>query len=298
VHRDGREVAVYSRSLRDVTASVPEVVEAALALPAERLILDGETIALRGDGRPHPFQVTMRRYGRKLDVAALRSELPLSVYFFDLLHHDGDDLLGTGAADRFARMSQVIPSELQVPRRITACAGEAAAFLDDALERGHEGIMAKNLASLYEAGNRGRSWLKIKKAHTLDLVILAAEWGHGRRRGWLSNLHLGARDVESGEYVMLGKTFKGLTDEMLGWQTQRLLELERSRDSYTVYVEPSLVAEIAFSDVQESPRYPGGLALRLARVKAYRTDKTPDQADTFQRVRSIWETSTAASRLG
>jgi DNA ligase-1 len=293
VHRDGLEVAVYSRSLRDVTASVPEVVEAALALPGERFILDGETIALRDDGRPHAFQTTMRRYGRKLDVAALRAQLPLSVFFFDLLHHDGEDLLATTAADRFARMDQVLPGELQVPRRITGSAQEAAAFLEDALERGHEGIMAKDLGSLYEAGNRGRSWLKIKKAHTLDLVILAAEWGHGRRRGWLSNLHLGARDVASGEYVMLGKTFKGLTDDMLRWQTERLLELESSRDSYTVWVVPSLVAEIAFSDVQASPRYPGGLALRLARVKAYRTDKTVEQADTFQRVREIFEAQSA-----
>ena len=179
------------------------------------------------------------------------------------------------------------------PRRITSRPEEAAAFLAEALDRGHEGIMAKDLASPYEAGSRGSAWLKIKRAHTLDLVILAAEWGHGRRKGWLSNLHLGARDLESGAWVMLGKTFKGLTDEMLAWQTQRLLELETARDSYTVYVEPTVVVEIAFNDVQESPRYPGGFALRLARVKAYRPDKTPADADTFDRVRAIWEAQAA-----
>ncbi|HVR30500.1 MAG TPA: ATP-dependent DNA ligase [Thermoanaerobaculia bacterium] len=293
VHRDGREVAVYSRSLRDVTASVPEVVEAALRLPGDRMILDGETLALRSDGRPQPFQVTMRRYGRKLDVAAMRAALPLSVYFFDLLHHDGEDLLAAPAVERFARMDEAVPEDLMVPRRVTSNADEAAAFLAAALERGHEGIMAKDLESAYEAGGRGRAWLKIKRAHTLDLVVLAAEWGHGRRQGWLSNLHLGARDAESGAFVMLGKTFKGLTDDMLEWQTRRLLELETSRDRHTVQVTPSVVVEIAFSDVQESPRYPGGLALRLARVKSYRPDKGPEDADTFDRVRAIWQAQTA-----
>ena len=261
--------------------------------PLERLILDGEAIALRADGRPHPFQVTMRRFGRRLDVDAMRVELPLDAYFFDALHVDGDDLLAAPASERFARMAEVVPAARLVPRRVTSRPEEAAAFLAEALDRGHEGIMAKDLASPYEAGSRGSAWLKIKRAHTLDLVILAAEWGHGRRQGWLSNLHLGARDLESGAWVMLGKTFKGLTDEMLAWQTQRLLELETSRDSYTVYVEPTVVVEIAFNDVQESPRYPGGFALRLARVKAYRPDKTPADADTFDRVRAIWEAQVA-----
>ncbi|HEX2463641.1 MAG TPA: ATP-dependent DNA ligase, partial [Thermoanaerobaculia bacterium] len=293
VHKEGADVAVYSRSLRDVTGSVPEIVELARALPAERLILDGEAIALRADGRPHPFQVTMRRFGRRLDVGTMRVELPLDAYFFDALHVDGDDLLAAPASQRFARMAEVVPAARLVPRRVTSRPDEAAAFLAEALDRGHEGIMAKDPASPYEAGCRGRAWLKIKRAHTLDLVILAAEWGHGRRQGWLSNLHLGARDTESGAWVMLGKTFKGLTDEMLAWQTKRLLELETSRDSYTVYVEPAVVVEIAFSDVQESPRYPGGFALRLARVKSYRPDKTPADADTFDRVRAIWEAQVA-----
>ncbi len=293
VHKDGADVAVYSRSLRDVTASVPEVVELARALPAQRLILDGEAIALRADGRPHPFQVTMRRFGRKLDIEAMRVELPLDAYFFDALHLDGDDLLATPAAERIARMAAVVPATRLVARRVTNRTEEAAAFLAEALDRGHEGIMAKDLASPYEAGSRGSAWLKIKRAHTLDLVILAAEWGHGRRQGRLSNLHLGARDAESGAWIMLGKTFKGLTDEMLSWQTKRLLELETSHDGHTVHVEPAVVVEIAFSDVQESPRYPGGFALRLARVKGYRPDKTPADADTFGRVRAIWEAQVA-----
>jgi DNA ligase-1 len=293
VHREKNDVAVYSRSLRDVTGSVPEVVAAALALPAERIILDGEAIALRDDGRPHPFQVTMRRFGRKLDVEAMRSELPLVPYFFDLLHIDGEDLIAAPASERFTRMADALPAERVVPRRITADAAEASAFLAEAFALGHEGVMAKDLDSPYEAGSRGSAWRKIKKAHTLDLVILAAEWGHGRRKGWLSNLHLGARDTASGEFVMLGKTFKGLTDEMLRWQTEKLLELETSRDSYTVYVEPRIVVEIALNDVQESPRYPGGLALRLARVKSYRLDKTPAEADTFDRVRAIWDAQVA-----
>jgi DNA ligase-1 len=289
VHKEGSDVAVYSRSLRDVTGSVPEVVAAALALPARRIILDGEAIALRDDGRPHPFQVTMRRFGRKLDVEAMRSELPLVPYFFDLLHVDGEDLIAAPASERFARMADTLPAERIVPRHVTGDPAEASAFLAEAFALGHEGVMAKDLDSPYEAGRRGSAWRKIKKAHTLDLVILAAEWGHGRRKGWLSNLHLGARDTASGEYVMLGKTFKGLTDEMLRWQTAKLLELETSRDSYTVHVEPTIVVEIALNDVQESPRYPGGLALRLARVKSYRLDKTPADADTFDRVRAIWD---------
>ena len=272
---------------------MPEVVAAARALPARAAILDGEVIALRAGGTPHPFQVTMRRYGRKLDVEAMRAALPLSVRFFDLLHADGEDLVAASAAERFARMDAFMPAELVVPRRVTGDLAEAEAFLAQALERGHEGIMAKDLASSYEAGNRGRAWLKIKRAHTLDLVVLAAEWGHGRRQGWLSNLHLGARDRQSGAFVMLGKTFKGLTDEMLVEQTRRLLELETSRDHHTVWVEPRVVVEVAFSDVQESPRYAGGLALRLARVKSYRPDKSVEQADTFDRVRAIWEEQAA-----
>jgi DNA ligase-1 len=289
VHKDGDEVRVYSRSLNDVTAAVPEVVEAVRAIRAPALILDGETIALAPDGAPQPFQVTMRRFGRRLGVDDARATLPLSVFFFDVLHREGDDLLDRPARERFATLESAVPAPLRVPRLITADPQAAQQFLDDALRHGHEGIMAKSLDAPYEAGGRGSSWLKIKQAHTLDLVILAAEWGHGRRRGTLSNLHLGARDPAGGGFVMLGKTFKGLTDEMLAWQTTALLEREVARDANTVYVRPELVVEIAVSDIQESPRYPAGMALRLARVKRYRTDKSAVEADTVVTVRALFE---------
>ena len=291
LHKRDDEVNVYSRSLKDVTAAVPELVERVRALPAGELILDGETIALRAGGTPQPFQTTMRRFGRRLEVDRLRRELPLTPFFFDLLYLDGQPLLDEPEEQRFAALSKVTSGGLLVPRTVTAAADEAQAFLEQALARGHEGIMAKALDAPYEAGGRGQLWLKVKPAHTLDLVVLAAEWGHGRRRGWLSNLHLGARDPEAGGFVMLGKTFKGMTDEMLAWQTERLLELEIGRDAYTVHVRPELVVEVAFNDVQASPHYPGGLALRFARVKRYRPDKSAAQADTVATVRQILERS-------
>jgi DNA ligase 1 len=258
---------------------------------AESLILDGEAIALRPDGRPHPFQVTMRRFGRKLDVAALRRELPLSVFFFDCLLREGEPLVDRGAGERHDILRAVLPSLLVTPSLVTAERAEAQAFYKDALAHGHEGLMAKALDAPYEAGRRGAGWLKVKRARTLDLVVLAAEWGHGRRRGWLSNLHLGARDPQAGGFVMLGKTFKGLTDEVLEWQTREFLAREMRRDDWTVHVRPELVVEIAFNDVQESPHYPGGLALRFARVKGYRPDKRPDEADTIDTVRTIYQES-------
>jgi len=285
VHKEGDLVRVYSRRLNEVTPAVPELVEVVRALPARSLILDGEAIALRPDGLPHPFQTTMRRFGRKLDVERLRRDLALTPFFFDLLYLDGDPLLDEPESRRFAALAGTLPGGLVIPRQVTGSVEDAQRFLAAALARGHEGVMAKALDAPYEAGSRGRRWLKVKPARTLDLVVLAAEWGHGRRRGWLSNLHLGARDPEHGGYVMLGKTFKGMTDEMLAWQTQRLLELEVGRDAHTVYVRPELVVEVAFNDVQASPRYPGGLALRFARVKRYRTDKTAAEADTFAAVR-------------
>jgi DNA ligase-1 len=292
LHKRGDEVRVYSRRLNEVTAAVPELVETARRLPAREIILDGEAIALRPDGSPHPFQVTMRRFGRKLDVEGLKGEMPLSPFFFDILWIDGTPLLDEPLSQRASVLVQVLPGDLLVPRLITDSADEAARFLESALARGHEGVMAKALDSTYEAGRRGAHWLKVKPAHTLDLVILAAEWGHGRRRGWLSNLHLGARDPNGNGFVMLGKTFKGLTDEMLVWQTRRLLELETTRDSYTVYVRPELVAEVAFNDVQLSPRYPGKLALRFARVKGFREDKTAADADTLTAVQDIYRRAT------
>jgi DNA ligase-1 len=287
LHKSGDEVRVYSRGLNDVTAAVPEIVERARALPVRALILDGETIALQPNGRPQPFQVTMRRFGRRLNVDRMRQELPLSAFFFDCLRHEEQDLIDLPGSERFSILSAACPPELVIPRLVTADVVSAQAFLDEALARGHEGIMAKSLDASYEAGGRGSSWLKVKQAHTLDLVILAAEWGNGRRRGWLSNLHLGARDANGG-FVMLGKTFKGLTDEMLAWQTKALLALEAKRDDYIVYVRPELVVEIAVNEIQQSPQYPGGLALRFARVKRYRTDKRPEDADTIETVRKLF----------
>jgi DNA ligase-1 len=288
LHRDGDEVRIFSRSLRDVTPAVPELVEAVRALPARRLVLDGEAIALDPSGAPRPFQVTMSRFGRKLDVARLRTVQPLSVFLFDALHLDGEDLAGRTGAERHAALAAAVPEGLHVPRLVTADPAAARAFLDDALRRGHEGVMAKSLAAPYEAGRRGASWLKVKPAHTLDLVVLAAEWGHGRRRGWLSNLHLGARDPAAGGFAMLGKTFKGLTDELLAWQTERLSALQLATDGFTVHVRPELVVEVAFDGLQASPRYASGLALRFARVKRYRTDKRAEEADTIETVRAIF----------
>jgi DNA ligase-1 len=287
VHKGDDAVTVFTRNLRDVTAAVPEVVEIVRALPAREMVLDGEAIALRPDGTPQPFQVTMRRFGRKLEVERLREELPITPVFFDALYLDGQPLADEPHGRRIAALGRQVPARWIVPRIITSRSDEAAAFFARAIETGHEGVMAKAVDGAYAAGRRGQAWLKIKRARTLDLVVLAAEWGHGRRRGVLSNLHLGARDEGRGGFVMLGKTFKGLTDEMLAWQTKTLLELEISRDAYTVYVRPELVVEIAFNDVQESPQYPGGVALRFARVKRYRSDKSAAEADTLATVQRL-----------
>jgi DNA ligase-1 len=292
VHKRGEQVRVYSRALNEVTAAVPELIELVRGLPPEELVLDGEVIALREDGSPLPFQETMRRFGRRLDVERLRAELPLSSYFFDCLYIDGQSLLDAPARARIEQLERAVPQTQRVKRLVTADAGEAQAFLEGALAQGHEGLMAKALDAPYFAGSRGASWLKLKQAHTLDLVVLAAEWGSGRRRGFLSNLHLGARDEEHGGFVMLGKTFKGLTDALLRSQTEALLARETARDEYTVYVRPELVVEIAFNDVQRSPHYPGGLALRFARVKRYRPDKSADQADTIAQVQAIHRAAT------
>jgi DNA ligase-1 len=287
VHKSGDDVRVYTRALNDVTSSVPEVVEAARAMPARELILDGEVISFASDGRPQPFQVTMRRFGRKMDLGRLSAELPLTPVWFDILYCDGEALIDHPHSERFAILRGLSRPVNLIPQITTASAGTAADFLRASFASGHEGVVAKAIGSLYIAGARGQSWLKIKKVHTLDLVILAAEWGSGRRKGWLSNLHLGARAAETGGFAMLGKTFKGLTDEMLRWQTEQLLALEVSRDSYTVYVEPKIVVEIAYSDIQTSPRYVSGFALRFARVKRYRTDKSAAEADTFETVKQL-----------
>jgi DNA ligase-1 len=287
VHRSDRDVRVFTRNLADITDRVPELVEVILELSTATLVLDGEAIALRDDGRPHPFQVTMSRFGTKAVVEDVQRTTPLSAFFFDCLHANDKDLIDHPARERLHVLDDCLPQSLVVPRIETEDEHAAQRFLEDAIARGHEGVMVKDLAAPYEAGRRGAGWLKVKLAHTLDLVVLAAEWGHGRRRGKLSNLHVGARDPESGGYVMLGKTFKGMTDEMLAWQTERLLELETSRDGHTVYARPELVVEVAFDGVQASPRYPGGVALRFARVKGYRPDKRVEEADTIQTVRAI-----------
>ena len=287
VHKSGDQVAVFSRQLNDVSAAVPEVVEGVRALPAHELILDGEVLSLDPEGRPQPFQVTMRRFGRKLDVDRMRRELPMTPFWFDLVYLDGASLLDQPQKTRFGELQRLTPVSAVVPHLTTSDINQAEDFLHRALEGGHEGIMAKAPGSPYAAGARGQSWLKIKRAKTLDLVILAAEWGNGRRQGFLSNLHLGARNTEKGGFAMLGKTFKGLTDQMLRWQTEELLKLEVARDSYTVYVQPKIVVEIAFNEIQISPRYESGLALRFARVKRYRTDKAVGDIDTFQTVQKL-----------
>jgi DNA ligase-1 len=289
VHKAGDAIRVFTRNRNDVTASAPEIVEAVRAAKAQELILDGEAIVLHASGAPQPFQLTMRRFGRTLDVAEMREALPLSVFFFDCLRHGASDLTALPASERFDALSRALDPAFVIPRIVTDDGATAERFYDDALRRGHEGVMAKSLTAPYEAGRRAATWLKVKRLHTLDLVVLAAEWGHGRRKGWLSNLHLAARDARSGAFVMLGKTFKGMTDEMLAWQTQQLLAREAHRDEWTVHVRPEMVVEVAFNDLQASPRYSGGLALRFARVKRYRPDKSALDADTIDTVRAIYE---------
>jgi len=292
VHKQDDEVRVFSRNLRDVTVAVPEVVAVARAMPAREIVVDGEAIVMRSDGVPQPFQVTMRRFGRKLDVDRLKGTLPITPFFFDVLYLDGGVLIDEPLVTRIAALRDQVGPPHAVPGIVTANAADAMEFAARALAAGHEGVMAKALDAGYRAGRRGSAWLKVKQARTLDLVILAAEWGNGRRQGTLSNLHLGARDAERGGFVMLGKTFKGLTDEMLAWQTKRFLEIEIARDAYTVYVKPEVVAEIAFNDIQASSQYPGGLALRFARVKGYRPDKSVADADTFETIQAIYRQTT------
>ena len=285
VHRDGADVSVWTRSLDDVTARVPEVVAAVRAMPVRSLVADGEVIALRPGGRPQPFQVTASRFGTR---TVGPDRLPLSAFLFDVLHADGRDLLDAPTAERFAVLDDVVPPEQRVDRLVTADPDAAEQFLRRTLAAGHEGVMAKSLAARYEAGRRGAGWLKVKPVHTLDLVVLAVEWGSGRRRGLLSNIHLGARDPAAGGFVMLGKTFKGMTDEMLRWQTARFLQLaDGPTDGPVVRLRPEQVVEVAFDGIQASTRYPGGMALRFARVLRYREDKTPEQADTLETLRLL-----------
>ena len=287
VHKDGEQVRVYTRSLDEITTRLPEVVAVVRALPFTRLVLDGEALALRPDGRPESFQVIASRTATQLDVAGSAERLPLQAYFFDLLRIDDRDLLDEPLSDRIAAMNAALPADLIVPRVITDDPAVAEAAYERAVALGFEGVVVKNLGAPYAAGRRDSAWIKVKPRHTFDLVVIAVEWGHGRRQGVLSNLHLAARDDDSGDLVMLGKTFKGLTDQLLSWQTEHFLSIETRRTAGTVYVQPSTVVEIAVDGLQRSTRYPGGVALRFARVLRYRDDKTAGEADTLQTVKAL-----------
>ena len=308
IHRRGPRVWVFTRTLDDITERVPEIVAIALALDVESVVIDGEAIALRHDRRPYPFQVTSARAATQSGTPGPEAEaarsVPLTAFLFDLLHIDGQDLIDLPASERFARLASVVPEGLLIPRIFTSDQAQAAEFFADAIAKGHEGVVVKSVGAPYQTGRRGSDWIKVKPRTTLDLVILGVEWGHGRRTGLLSNLHLGARDPDTGTFVMLGKTFKGLTDKMLSWQTEHLLALADPPDQRSVLplsdsgqqwrygvvrVRPELVVEIAFDGVQGSKRYPGGVALRFARVIRYRTDKRPDEADTIGTVRAFWQ---------
>ena len=294
VHRHDADVRVFTRTLDDITHRVPEIVAAALRISSPSFVLDGEAVALRPDGRPLPFQVTSSRAASGAGPGGQAGQVPLALFLFDVLHLDGADVLDQPAAGRYARLAAVAPPDLVISRLVTDDVAAAERFFAAAIEQGHEGVVIKSLDAPYGAGRRGSDWIKVKPRHTLDLVVLAAEWGHGRRQGWLSNLHLGARDPATGGTVMLGKTFKGLTDALLTWQTDRLLELadppqddSRARRG-VVRVRPELVVEIAFDGVQASTRYPGGVTLRFARVLRYRPDKSAAEADTIDAVRALW----------
>ncbi|MCW2867673.1 MAG: ATP-dependent ligase, partial [Marmoricola sp.] len=280
VHKSGEEVAVFTRSLDDITDRLPEVVEVVRSLEAHDLILDGEALVLDETGRPRPFQETASTTATHAGATGIRP------FFFDLLLHEDESLLEASTRDRLARLDQVVPVEHRVARLVTDSPDAARTFFDEAVAGGQEGVVLKRLDSAYDAGRRGSGWVKVKPRHTLDLVVLAVEWGSGRRSGWLSNIHLGARDPAGEGFVMLGKTFKGMTDETLAWQTERFLALETHREGHVVHVRPEQVVEIAFDGVQRSTRYPGGVALRFARVLGYRDDKTPAEADTLESVRA------------
>ena len=286
VHKSGQAVALFTRSLDDVTARLPEVVDFVRTLPIDSLVADGEALALRADGRPHPFQVSASRFGSRTPSA---SQVPMTAFLFDVLHVNGRDLLDAPTSERLAELDRIVPAANRVDRLTTSDAEAAADFLQRTLDAGHEGVIAKSPSAPYEAGRRGAGWVKIKPVHTLDLVVLAVEWGSGRRRGKLSNIHLGAR-AQDGSFVMLGKTFKGMTDAMLEWQTEHFLQLaDGPTDGYVVTLRPEQVVEIGFDGLQRSTRYPGGMALRFARVLRYRDDKTPAEADTIETVRAFYE---------
>jgi DNA ligase-1 len=296
VHKRADEVRVFSRQGNDVTAAVPEIVEQISVLPVSELVLDGETLSIGSDGQPRPFQTTMRRFGRHRNDETLRAQLPLQAFYFDCLRLDGETLIDAETLTRRAALREVVPAPSLMPAIQTAVVDEAQSFLERALAAGHEGLMAKSIDAPYAAGGRGNHWLKVKQVHTLDLAVLAAEWGSGRRQGWLSNLHLGARTDDG--FVMLGKTFKGLTDERLAWQTEQLLSRATRREGGLVEVRPELVVEVAFNELQRSRQYPAGLALRFARVRTYRHDKTAADADHLDTVRALFARQLAYQDAG
>lgn len=286
VHKQGDRVAAFTRNLASTGERIPEVLDLVRELAVQSVVLDGEVIALDRRQRPRAFQETMSRFGTEVEVETGVARTPLTAFFFDCLLLDGELLLDQPLGVRRQALELAVPPEWRIPHLATASVDEASRFLAEAISAGHEGVMVKDLDSTYQAGRRGSGWVKIKPAHTLDLVVLAVEWGHGRRQGWLSNLHLGARHPDGG-FVMVGKTFKGMTDQMLAWQTERFLGLETGRDGHVVWVRPEQVVEVAFDGVQTSRRYPGGVALRFARVKGYRADKSADKADTIESLRAI-----------
>jgi len=285
IHRDGHQVRVYTRQLEDVTGKVPEVAQAARSFPWDQFVLDGEALAMRRDGTPHPYAVSQKRFGRDIDVGALRIQHPLQLFVFDALLLDGEECIDWRASRRFAALD-ALPAANKVDRIRVQNADQAYAFYQGALEAGHEGIIAKAPSGQYSAGARARSWLKIKPTHTVDLVVLAAEWGTGRRAGKLSNLHLAARDSDGG-FIPLCETFRGLTDELLVWQTEALQRLQVDQHAQRITVRPELVVEVAFNDVQLTTRHPSGVSLRFARVKRYRPDKSAAEADTLDAVKGL-----------
>ncbi|MGH3507158.1 MAG: ATP-dependent DNA ligase [Nocardioidaceae bacterium] len=287
VHRSGDDVRVYTRSLDDITDRLTDVAEVARSLPSSGFVLDGEAMTLDESGRPRPFQETASRTATRSGLLDAVDQVAVTPYFFDLLHHEGTDLLDLPLHERLDHLDALVPTRYRVPRLVTNDPSAGQEFFLEAVSNGQEGVVVKSLSAPYEAGRRGAGWVKVKPRHTLDLVVLAVEWGSGRRKGWLSNIHLGAHDPETGGWVMLGKTFKGMTDEMLAWQTARFLDLEESRTDWVVTLRPEQVVEIAFDGLQRSSRYPGGVALRFARVLRYRDDKQASEADTIETVLAL-----------
>jgi len=299
IHVKDGEVRIFSRRLSEVTRSLPDIVQVVRGFSSSfhEIVLDGEVVAVDETGRPMPFQELLRRFRRLREVEEEAERIPLKLWIFDILYLDGRELLDMPYRERRELLEKLIPAEYLAPRIVTSSIEEVQAFMRRAMEEGHEGLMAKNLDSPYRPGRRERLWLKIKPADTLDLVIVAADWGHGRRMGWLSNYHLAAYNPETGEFEVVGKTFKGLTDEEFEWMTKRLLELKISDDGYTVTVRPRIVVEVAYNEIQKSPKYKSGYALRFARITRVRADKAPEEADTIQRIRELYERQFERKRL-